>query len=309
MGKTKNKRPRGSRKTLQFSTLRSYEAPPLYQHMFQQDVQMIGHFSPSRRIEGPVFRLEGTEENLAKADALCGSLGGDHGHRPGENVAGAIEKVVLHLAYYGRALFEIVVEPEEAALSLAPFGPDYVWSLPFFYLQVAPRASWSDLNHKYAVLRKDAVWRVEMPRELGGTSGFRRVLEGLAEWPSLGPGFYTNDIEQGRFPEEFVFGDYRRAHQVQIYWVTRSWGWAGRDWSLDHVTEYYQFHRHLTFKWAQSVLREHVVRQFNFLFRRLDISVQIVIEGLSSPSEILKVREEMRAGVLDFDAATKAIRA
>lgn len=146
-----------------------------------------------------------------------------------------------------------------------------------------------------------------MPLELGGTSGFRRVLEGLAEWPSLGPGFYTKDIEQGRFPKEFVFGDYRRAYQVAIFRVTRNWGWAGRDWSLDHVTEYYQFHRHLTFKWAQSVLRQHVIKELNSLFLRLGISARIVIGGLSSSSDILRV-DEMKEGSLDFSAATKAIR-
>jgi hypothetical protein len=308
MVKTKrNKRPRGARKALQFIAPRAYDNPPLYRHMFEQDVQMIGHFSPSRRSE-PVFRLDGPEEHRAKALALCGSLAGDRGRWPEENVARAIEKIVLYLAHYGRGLFEIVVEPEESALSLAPFSPDYAWSLPFCYLQVAPPATWGDLSQKYAVLRRGVVWRVDMPRELGGRAGFRRVLKGLAEWPSLGPEFYQSDIERGQFSKEFVFGDYRRAYQVQLYRATRSWGWAGRDWSLDNVTEYYQFYRHLTFKWAQSVLREHVVRELNFLFRRVDISAQIVIEGLSSPSDILRVRDEMKAGSLDFAAAMKAIR-
>jgi hypothetical protein len=107
MEKTKKyKRSRGARKALQFVVPGAYDAPPLYLHMFQQDVQMIGHFSPSRRSEEQVFHLEGTEENLAKADALCGSLGGDHGYRRGENVAGAIEKVVLYLAHVPKPLLE-----------------------------------------------------------------------------------------------------------------------------------------------------------------------------------------------------------
>ena len=103
------------------------------------------------------------------------------------------------------------------------------------------------------------------------------------------------------------FGDYRRAYQVAIFRVSRNWGWAGRDWSLDHVTEYYQFHRHLTFKWAQSVLRQHVIKELNSLFLRLGISARIVIGGLSSSSDILRV-DEMKEGSLDFSAATKAIR-
>jgi hypothetical protein len=307
--KRRNKRSGGARKGLRFVAPGAYDAPPLYQHMFQQDVQLVGHFSPSSRGEEPVFRLEGMEEQQTKAGALCGSLAGDHSHSREENVAGAIEKVILHLAYYGRALLEIVAEPEESGLSLLPFGPDYVWKLAFFYLQIAPRANWNDLGRKYAVLRKDAVWRVDMPRELGGTHGFRRVIKEMSEWSSFGPEFYRDDIKGGQLPKEFVFRDYQRAHQVQLYRVTREWGWGGRDWSLDHVTEYYQFYRHLTFKWAQAVLREHVVKEFNSLFHRLGISAQIVIQNLSSPSEILKVREKMQDGLLDFAAATKAVHA
>jgi hypothetical protein len=133
-------------------------------------------------------------------------------------------------------------------------------------------------------------------------------LKELSAWSSLGPKFYEDDLKRRHLPKEFVFGDYRRAHQIQLYRATRDWGWGGRDWSLNYVTEYYQFYRHLTFKWAQAVLREHIVKEFNSLFRRLGIAARIVVEGLSSPRDILKVREQMQAGGLDFAGATKAIR-
>jgi hypothetical protein len=214
----------------------------------------------------------------------------------------------MHLAHYGRALFEIATEPETSALSLVPVNLDYVWNLILFYLQVAPPATWHDLDRKYALLEKSAVWRIDMPQELGGAQGFRRILKKLSAWSALGPKFYQDDLQKGQLPREIVFRDYRRAHQVQLLRVTRGWGWNGRDWSLDYVTEYYQFYRHLTYKWAQAVLREHIVREFNSLFRRLGISAEIIMEDLSSPGDILKVREQMQAGVMDFAGATKAIR-
>jgi hypothetical protein len=175
-------------------------------------------------------------------------------------------------------------------------------------LQVAPPASWPSLERKYALLEKSAVWQIDMPQELGGVRGFRRILKELSAWSALGPKFYQEDLQKGQLPRELVFGDYRRAHQIELFRATRSWGWNGRDWSLDYITEYYQFYRHLTYKWAQAILREHIVRQLNSLFRRLGISAQIVMDGLSSPRDILKVREQMQAGVLDFAGATKAIR-
>jgi hypothetical protein len=147
-----------------------------------------------------------------------------------------------------------------------------------------------------------------MPHELGGAAGFRRILQEMSAWSSLGPTFFQDDLKRRQLPKEFAFGDYRRAHQVHLYRVTRDWGWGGRDWSLNYVTEYCQFYRHLTFKWAQAVLREHIVREFNSLFRRLGISAQIIMEGHSSPGDILKIREKMQAGTLDFAGATEAVR-
>jgi hypothetical protein len=276
--------------------------------MFQQDVQLMGHFSGSRRDEKPALRFEGAEEEITKASSLCASIARDHQYRQEENISDSIENVILHLAYHGRALFEIVPDPENTTLSLSSFNPDYVWNLAFFYLQVAPPANWRDLDRKYALLEKSSVWRVDMPQGLGGTPEFRRILKDLSSWPSLGPEFLSEDLKRGQPSQEFAFGDYRRAHQVQLYRVTRDWGWGGRDWSLDNITEYYQFYRHLTFKWAQAVLREHVVSEFNALFRRLGISSQIIMEGLSSPGDILKVRDQMQAGTVDFTGATEAIR-
>lgn len=299
---------RAGRKGLQFVSPGAYDVPELHLSMFQEDVQQMGHFYRLGRDEEPALILEGTEEERIKAGALCASIAAYPDQRPEESIAGAIENVVLHLAHYGQALFEIASEPEGPGLSLAPVNPDYVWNLMFFYLQVAPRASWQGREPRYALLDKTAVWRIDMPHELGGARGFRRLLKELSAWSGLGPQFYQDDIRKLQLPTEFVFGDYRQAHQVQLYRVTRMWGWNGRDWSLDYITEYYQFYRHITFKWAQAVLREHVVKEFNTLFHRLGITARIIMEGLSAAGDILKVREQMQAGVLDFAGATKAIR-
>ncbi len=239
---------------------------------------------------------------------MCASMSGDRHYRQEENIAGAIENVILQLAYHGKALFEIVVDPESSALALSSFSPEYVWNLPFYYLQIAPPQSWQELDRKYVFFEKGNVWRVDMPGELGGVRGFRRILKTMAAWHSLGPRFYQDDLKNRQMPQEFIFKDYRRANQVELYRVTADWGWNGRDWRLDDITEYYQFHRHITFKWAQAKLREHVVKELNSLLARVGISAKIVMEGLSTSEDILNIREKMREGILDFSAAVKEIQ-
>ena len=253
------------------------------------------------------FRLEGTEEECAKASSLCIAIAHDDHYRPAENISDAVGSVLQELAFYGRSMFEITEDQGDLEHSFQSLSPNYVWGLFSYYLQIAPRGAWPYLDRKYALLKKASIWQVDMPRELGGVRGFRRVLRKLSAWSSLGPGFVQEDLMKQQMPNEFIFGEYRRAHQVSLYRATKTWGWSCRDWSRDYITEFYQFHRHFTFKWAQAVLRDHIIRELNSLFSRLGIKAQIVVEGLSSPEDILKVREQMQAGLLDFAGATKAV--
>jgi hypothetical protein len=275
--------------------------------MFQQDVQIMGHFFHRGRDEKVSLRFEGQPEQCDKAGTLCASISHDRGGWPDEVIAGAIENITLHLAYHGKAIYEVL--RSDTGIELSSFDPDYALDLGFGFLQVAPPAVWKQVEKKFVLLNRNNVWRVEMPQELGGARAYAKILESMSKWPSLGPEFYQAELQLGQIPNDFDFSAYRRADEVRIYQSTKAWGWTGRDWSLNNVTEYYQFYRHLTFNWAQSVLLEHVVADLNRLFKRLDIHTKIIVEGLSSPTEILDIREKMREGKMDFSAAREAIKA
>jgi hypothetical protein len=275
--------------------------------MFQEDIQSGRFFIRLSGNEAHTIRFEGTEESCERANALCAAIAQDDHYRPAENITNAIGKVLQGLAFNGQSMFEIMDDPSDSGYSFASFSPRYAWEIFSYYVQIAPRAVWPSLDQKYAVLKKASVWRVEMPRELNGVQGFRRVLRELAAWSSFGPKFFQDDLKKQQMSKEYVFAEYQRAHQVCLYSTTRKWGWNCRDSSGNYITEFYWFYRHFTFKWAQAVLRGHIVGELNTLFRRLGIAAQIVVEGVSSPEEILTVREQMCAGLVDFAGATKAV--
>jgi hypothetical protein len=283
-------------------------APPLYRQMFQEDVQLTKLFTHPIRGGERTLRLEGSEEDLKRVNSLCTRIGGGRHFRPEDNVADAIGHVLMYLAHYGEALFWIMEEEGGPVPSVSHFYADYAWRLPHRYVLVAPRRRWPDLSKKYVILRKSDVWRIEIPSVLGGVRGYRRILDGLSSFPSLGPEFFQDDLQRRQLNIEFNFTDYRRAERANLYSVTREWGWSGRDWSADYATEFYRFHRHFTFKWAKAVLREHLINEFNLLFLRLGISAEIVVDGLSSPGEILEVRKNLGAGLVDFAGASKAVQ-
>src|SRR5262249_20222656 len=136
---------------------------------------------------------------------------------------------------------------------------------------------------------------------------YRTLLDQLSAWPELGPDFLQAEIEKRRFPQDFVVGDYNRLLRIHQYRVTRKWGWTRRDWSLDYITEYYQFYLMLTVTWAQAVLREHIVSELNTLLLELNVAAKITLQGVPSANGILDVREKMKQGTIDFAGVNKAL--
>jgi hypothetical protein len=271
--------------------------------MLTQDIQSA-ILVPRSHSSGFSIKLVGQDGECERANQVCQKISEERYNRAG-HIQAAIERVVFYLVFRGRALFELVRDADDAVAEVISFLPDRVWILLGNYVQVAPRDSWSQLEKKYVVLKGRDVWRVEIPQQLGGYRKYRRLLAQISTWPSLGPEFQRRDLEQGKWPRDFVIGDYMREYFAQRYRVTRKWGWDTRDWNSQYITEYYQFYRLLTFRWSIEILRRHVVQETNRFLRRLGIEAFITIDGLPTPESILDARERMAKGEIDFAAASK----
>lgn len=274
-------------------------------HMFTEDIQtriMIRGANSDRTL----ITFEGEESECERAQQLC-SLIGENRYRTGETIQTAIENIVFHLSFYGKALFELVRNSEGRVSDVVSFPPERVFALPGYYLQVPPRNSWAELNAKYAFIKAASIWRIDMPHELGGYRGYRKLLAEISKWPPLGPKFQEEDMKEGKWPQDFDIGDYRKAYEAQRFKATRTWGWNGRDGNSKYTTQYYQFYCLLTFRWAIEILRHHVADELNALIKRLKISARIMLKGLPLPNEILRARNLMQAGEIDFAKASKMI--
>jgi hypothetical protein len=140
-----------------------------------------------------------------------------------------------------------------------------------------------------------------------GCDRHKGLLTHLSAWSTLGPAFLQTELDNLRLPQDFSFGEYNRMVRVQQYRVTRDWGWTSRDWSLDFVTEFYQFYRFVTFKWAQAVLWEHIVSELNILLSEQNIAASIGLQNVPVARDILAVREKLKQGTIDFAGVNKAV--
>lgn len=89
--------------------------------------------------------------------------------------------------------------------------------------------------------------------------------------------------------------------------MTKYWGWNRRDWSQDNCTEFYTFYRMLNFKYAQALLRESIIDEINCLLKRLSIDCEILMKGIPSSKEILKLRKKMELGEISFNVVSDKV--
>jgi len=187
-------------------------------------------------------------------------------------------------------------------VGLSPFTPDSMRHIGIGWIQLIPRREREHLERRlqFVWFKKQDVFTVRMPAELGGRWGYRRILRKLLQFESFGPKFAQADISQGKWPAEVEFGDYHRQKQVLDYTITNTWGWNGRDMSLDFQTEYYLVWRWLRFQRSKIALREHIIRALNQFFAKEGLNSEIFITGMPTLQQSNELETRLFAGEIGF---------
>jgi hypothetical protein len=288
--------------------------------MFTQDVpNAVTPYRWSDK-DGYDAKIIGAESEVIRAKSLLATIERHSSHGTKELVASAVREIAQALAWYGLAPYEIWVndgseeqnadedeEGREGSIGLSLFTPQNLFRLPKICVQLVPRADRERWGKSVIILPRKILWLVSMPKQLGGYRGYRKLLKRLARFNWTAPPFWQEDLGRGLLEKKtaFDFSHYRRRIDIYQSRVTRKWGWGwnGRDTTSEKWTEFGLFYRIITFKWAQAVLREHILKELNLLLRRLKIDAEIQITGLPTPEEILQARQAMTEGTISYSKA------
>ena len=290
-----------------FPSLRQNIAPTA--SMFIDDIS--AGIMPWRFGKADTYNVEiiGDDENKQQVIALLQSLARYDRRDLNELTSNAFEEVARNLAWFGRAPYEIThAEDDQSVYLVSWFTPRRLFNLGRVYVQLVPKKDRDYFRKSIVFLRQRDVWMISMPRELGGYRGYRALLTRLSRFGSIGPSFQRNDLEQGKpYPINFDVSEYRRQFEIFVARKTRRWGWNRRDFSMRNWTEFATFYRTITFKWAQAVLREHILAEFNFLLLRLNINAEVRITGIPNSAHVLDLRNQMVKGLVGYAAATNGV--
>ena len=291
---------------------RQYQSEPnatvmMFAEDIYRDIMPIGGKSRSRR--DFAVQLNGDAQSNVLAGRVLESLASrsayDRNALSPALMCDAVSRVAAKLAINGRAAYEIIKDTKGCLayqLMSVPIGSlhrCFQW-----YVQIIPKADRETCGRSHSYAPERNVWCVSMPQLLGGYRKHRKVLAELAKFPQFGPQFLTEELSNPVWRAAHATMRYIDETEFHEARVTSSYGWDRRDYSTSRWTEFYFFQRRLKFRWAQACIREHVIDAFNSLFQRLNLQSELVVQGLPTVSEILKIRRQMRNGRISFTEAS-----
>lgn len=303
------KQPKGPRLSKSFSSFRKEIQYSPNLNMFLQDIQLgimpIGGESD----RAPKFAVEirGGPSDKPHVLAILESLTRRYQHnwhsQPplDELLIDAVKAIVLELVWEGRSVHKIFWdEKNDGVYRLHAFA--YQWLFRVFgrYTRILPEAHWHPDENIYDVSTETDIWDIMMPKKLGGYQGHRAMLKKLARCPDIVPAILKNTVSLHEWPKHFNAKHYAQEVKLYVARATKRWGWNQRDYNSENWNEFYGMYRSVTLKWAQACLREHIIKELNQLFLRLQIDAEIVVGGLLTAWEILRIRKQMCEGKISF---------
>jgi hypothetical protein len=274
------------------------------QFLFTRDLPLgivPGRINPPT---GFAVHLEPDDEAARDALTALFDVGRYTRHDLAEATHDFVETVARLLGYQGEAHFELVGGGDpERPLRLVALPPGTVRRSLGTFHQLIPKAERAEHDGRRGVrIPSEKLWRVRLPRALGGPRRHRRMLRALGARSSPMPDFLLKSDDMGA-SAGYDFASHRRACEVAIERATRRWGTIPSRFQVDGTTEYFLFSRRLAFKRSQAEIRDHVIAELNGLLDRLEIPQRVVISGLRSAAEIERTLKQLGAGEISVSEA------
>lgn len=288
---------------------------PLYAHFMKEDIgsfimPIARHYSS--RQESFLARFNGSEIEGERLRTLVSHIPEHCDSDEADFICNVVNSIGQSLSRQGLALFELLQNKNHAGAKdclLHEIYSSRVFRVPRGYIQVTPRNALPEINRsRWVFLPSDLIWRVEMPLELGGSSGYRQILSSVARLGNGMPDFFGPAAIESKQLSGFDFNVRQQAIKKYCAALTRSFGYGFRETDSEFMTECYFVYRHITFAWAKAIIRNHIIDEINQLASQIGITARIEVSGLISPDDILDVRQKAMSGDMPLVAALEVVR-
>ena len=278
-------------------------------HIFREEIHLgvmpIG--GRSAKHSNFSIKITGDKNNSERAKKLLESLASHNRQRTVELVCDVVNTVVKGLLHRGVSYYEITQSSPES-LELNSFTSDRLFNVLGMYIQLVPVKDREMWKKKFAVKTSNSIWKIEIPKALGGPSGYRKLIFELGKYSDLYPKCFNIESTLTQ-PNNFNFNEYVTKTKAYQYKILELWGGNLRHTSTEYANEYYLIHRIVRFNRAQAILREHVIKSLNSLLQKKGIKSKICVEGLPPAEFINSQLKKLSEGEVELTKVIEDTRA
>lgn len=235
-----------------------------------------------------------------------------------DTVSGFIRDCASRLIIRGTQYYEIVpavINPRkigEAVNKITPVFvliniPGNVLRVGQFFIQIIPKTLWKKGVRKFTFLPSRSVWRISLPKEVGGAQSIKKIHKGLLV--AGGKFHFANKIldESKSNSNSLDIHACNNNFDAYVAWLTKIWGWDIRYSLTRQSLEYYQIHRRIVSAYALSILREHIFSEMNCLLSRVGCAFKVQMDGLPKSSDIKNLFKKLENKDLAFNEVVNLI--
>ncbi|TMO45534.1 hypothetical protein [Pseudoalteromonas ruthenica] len=236
-----------------------------------------------------------------RAERLLGTLERGDYYVDRVNLYSCLNILSRYLSYNGKVSYEIL-SVKDSEYALFPISQQGLFMLFGYAVQRVPSQFRSEFRKSLVIKPKHHVWQLEMPEELMTTKNYKKLLKRLAELTELTPKKIPFSEHRPNSPIH-----YKNTQQF-IYSEINNIGGTQRSNELDYINEYYYIYREVKLNRARAIIREHIVKELNFLFENVGFDAKIEVSGVPSVHDIEHKLIQLKAGDTGLDGIFDATR-
>ena len=284
-------------------------------HMFLQDltVRVAPFAARNADSESPVFLLDADQDNVLRAhECLAGIDPHENDHRQTDDIDDLVRHISERLPWTGRFVVDLREMPSRGLDGNRSRECYDLWlpRIGRYFMQVALVVERRTAAIHVGFVPRAQTFEVEIPKELGGPWAYRRMVRRLDRFDPLGPRYWRGDLDSQSAKSVDWQQDhtkYRRRALAYRDWVSRIWGWNGRDTSTEYKTEFFSVLRYLKMHRACAILRQAIVNSIESVFVANRVRARVKMAGLRTAAEIENTIDKLERGAISLGAAYKEI--
>lgn len=234
----------------------------------------------------------------------------------GDALSEFIRSTVQTICSMGSVFYEIVYQKDDTgkikSFELEFLEPSYLFKFGKNYYQFIhwweAKESW--IKVQIIKIPNEKILRIDFPKNFGGKNKIKNLMQRFKKLDKdiVVPYFQIQAMEKNQ-NIWFEYDEFIKNKYLEIAILTKLTGWNQREYSTNHITEYYSMIRLLRQRKLEATLRQEIISKLNETLNWpiLNLETKIIIDNLFTVQDVEEQEKLLEKWDIAFADIIKAL--